>query len=123
MSGDQFTGEMGLIAASFGPEVAWAFVFAFGGERHYVPTRPSTGSRVMKAVPDHEAERFCREFGGLHIDVPMASAAQRKRMVARLLSEGYEVNLIIRMVRLSRRSFYRIKAELQAEGGLENAAA
>jgi len=78
----------------------------FGGSMVSIPQKAGPNSPLVFSIGREAAQKLCDIWGGMSFTVPLT--AGKKTRILRLLDEKKPVNLICRLVGVSRSQVYRI---------------
>lgn len=107
-----------------GASVANQVVDHFGGRVLFIPKKPSANSRLARALEADALTALCTALGGETIVVPIGRNSALRQMrgrVEKLLLDGRSISDIANGAGCSRRTVYRLKAEMRDAGELPQA--
>jgi DNA-binding NarL/FixJ family response regulator len=96
--------ELAALSRLLAPAELLALVEHCGGTRIYVPTRPSRGSPVTRAVGAAAAARLAEGYGGQQLKVPLA----RAWLVRTYAAQGQSQSQIARRLRITESAVWRL---------------
>lgn len=105
------------IAQAAGIEAALKLARERGGTRVYIPARVREGHWLSETVGLAAAEAICQHFCtdgiGIYLVVPMARAAQARRVLVQALEEGLPADKAARRAGMHVRSAFRMRRRLK----------
>lgn len=111
------------IASVIGFSAALRLSAWFGDNNNlFVPQNPQPESELFKLIGESAAKRMSAEFGGSHLAIPRISDYEltvRKKMICRMLEQGFGTREVSTMVKLTERRVIQIARELEAGGFIE----
>jgi DNA-directed RNA polymerase specialized sigma24 family protein len=107
--------SMRRIAAIIGEEKTFELISKLGGTMVYVAGKAQPETLLVDAIGAAAARKLAKEFGGTHLDLPVATRA----VTLWLKSRGHSNNEIARIQRISAHTVARRLAGLRDDAQLD----